>query len=193
MKIIQIGANNGQDQVYNFINQNLNDLELAILIEPIPFIIDDLKNQYKDIKNVSIENIAISNDEDTNSIKLYYLKDSNYEVSSFNYFHTKSHSPSLEKYPVLSLDVPCLSINQLMDKYNLEYVDYLFIDTEGLDVHIIASIDFSKYDFKNIIFEAVHTDGPFNAGDNLQKIKEYLNQYGYIIEQFDSFCLKASK
>lgn len=193
MKIIQIGANNGKDQVYDFINQNKNNLELAILIEPIPFIIDDLKNQYKDIENVFIENIAISNDETINSMKIYYLKDSNYEVSSFDYFHTKSHSPSLKEYPVLSLDVPCLSINQLMDKHNLKHIDYLFMDTEGLDVYIIASIDFSKYDFKNIIFEAVHTDGPFTSGENLRKIQEYLSQYGYNIEQLDSLNLKASK
>lgn len=193
MKIIQIGANNGKDHVYDFINQNLPNLELAVLVEPIPFIINELKNQYKDIKNAYIENIAISNEDNTDSMKLYYLKDSNYEVSSFNYYHTKTHSPSLIDYPVLSLDVPCLSINKLMDKYDLTYLDYLFIDTEGLDVHIISSIDFLKYDIQNIIFESAHTDGPFNAGENLKVITAYLNQYGYNVEQYDSLSSKASK
>jgi len=193
MKIIQIGANNGKDHVYDFVNENIDDLELLILVEPIPFIIDDLKSQYKNIGKTIIENIAISNDETIKNTKLYYLKDSNYEVSSFDYYHTKYHSPSLEQYPVLSMDVQCLSINQLMDKYNLTYVDYLFIDAEGLDVHIIASIDFSKYDFRNIIFEAAHSDGPFYGGENLRKITEYLVELGYNLSTFDSLCIKASK
>ena len=62
MNIIQIGANNGKDKVFDLINQNRFIVDLAVLVEPIPFIIDNLKNQYKDLDNISIENIAISND-----------------------------------------------------------------------------------------------------------------------------------
>jgi FkbM family methyltransferase len=193
MKLIQIGANNGKDQVFDFINQNKSDLEVAILIEPIPFIIDDLKKQYEGIDKVIIENIAITNESDKESMTLYYLKDSNYEVSSFSEHHTTRHSPSLIEYPVTSMEVPCMSVNKLMEKYNLDSLDYLFIDTEGLDVFIICSLDFEKYSFKNIIFEAIHSDGPFQTGENLNKSVHYLESLGYNITQFDAICLKASK
>jgi hypothetical protein len=79
-----------------------------------------------------------------------------------------------------------------MNKYDLEIIDYLFIDTEGLDVHIIASIDFIKYKIKNIIFEAVHTDGAFNRGENFNKICSYLNQLGYNLSNIDQLNIKAS-
>ena len=67
-----------------------------------------------------------------------------------------------------------------------------FIDTEGLDVHIIASIDFTKYKIKNIIFEIVHADGAFNIGENSNKISQYLIQLGYNLSRIDQLNVKAS-
>jgi hypothetical protein len=72
MNIIQIGANNGKDKVFDLINQNRFIVDLAVLVEPIPFIIDNLKNQYKDLDNISIENIAISNDPNSQYLTLYF-------------------------------------------------------------------------------------------------------------------------
>jgi FkbM family methyltransferase len=192
MKIIQIGANNGKDNVFNFINENKDSLELAILIEPIPFIINELTFQYKDINNITIENIAITDDENLKNMTLYYLGNSNYEVSSFSKNHVIAHKPPGSLYPLESLEVSCLTINELMSKYNLDSIDYLFIDTEGLDVYIIANIDFTKYKIKNIIFEAVHTDGAFNKGENFNKIYNYLTQLGYNLSNIDQLNIKAS-
>ena len=192
MKIIQIGANNGKNNVFEFIKENQKSLELVILIEPIPFIIDELKSQYKDINNVIIENIAITDDENLNQMILYYLGNSNYEVSSFSKSHVITHKPPGSSFPLESLEVSCLTINKIMTKYNLEVIDYLFIDTEGLDVHIIASIDFTKYKIKNIIFETVHTDGAFNRGENFSEICNYLNQLGYNLSNIDQSNIKAS-
>jgi FkbM family methyltransferase len=194
MKVIQIGANNGKDETFSFIKKNNDKSELALIIEPIPFksIQDSLKSQYKEIDNAIIENIAISLDE-KEFMTLYYLENSNYEVSSFNSNHTKTHSPDLEKFPLCEIQVPCRNINQIIDKYNIKKLDYLFIDVEGLDVHIIGAIDFNACDIDNIIFEAVHTDGPFKSDNNLREITGYLNSMGYKLEKYDDFCLIASK
>lgn len=194
MKIIQIGANNGKDATFDFINEHNNILELAIIVEPIPFsdIQESLKEQYSNINNSIIENIAITSQE-IKSMPLYYLKDSNYEVSSFSYEHTRQHSPNLNEYPVCKMEVPCCTLNQLMEKYSVVDLDYLFIDAEGLDVHIIGSINFELYNIKNIIFEAVHADGPFQSTENLKSITDYLNVLEYQLEQYDDFCLIASK
>lgn len=192
MKVIQIGANNGKDNTFDFLKENKSTLELVILVEPIPFIIDELELQYKDINNVIIENIAINNDENVKEMILYYLGDSNYEVSSFNKDHVITHKPPGSSFPLEYLEVPCFTINTLMNKYNLDVVDYLFIDTEGMDVFIIANINFEKYKFKNIIFEAVHTDGAFCKGANFDKICNYLTQLGYKLSNIDQLNIKAS-
>lgn len=191
MKIIQVGANNGKDNVFDFIEKNKNSLELAILIEPIPFIIDKLTSQYKNINNVVIENIAITDDENLKNMTLYYLENSNYEVSSFSKSHVITHNPG-STHSLESLEVPCFTINKIMDKYNLIDVDYIFIDTEGLDVHIIANINFTKYKIKNIVFEITHTDGAFNKGENFNQIYSYLTQLGYNLSNIDHSNIKAS-
>jgi FkbM family methyltransferase len=182
MNIIQIGANNGKDKVFDLINQNRFIVDLAVLVEPIPFIIDNLKNQYKDLDNISIENIAISNDPNSQYLTLYYIENSNYEVSSFNKEHVIVHKPKDETNEIKSLNVPCMTFNNIMEKYSLINLDYLFIDTEGLDTYIINSIDFKKYNIKNISFESKHTDGPFITGENANQIINYLTQLGYTLK-----------
>jgi hypothetical protein len=75
-----------------------------------------------------------------------------------------------------------MTFNNIMEKYSLINLDYLFIDTEGLDTYIINSIDFKKYNIKNISFESKHTDGPFITGENANQIINYLTQLGYTLK-----------
>jgi len=192
MKIIQIGANDGKDEAFKFISKNREILELVILVEPIPFVIDNLKSQYKHLNNIVVENIAIHS-EDVKTMTLYYLEyeGANYEVSSFSKQHVINHNT--RNHPMTSMEVPCCTINNLIDKYNLETVDYLFIDTEGLDVHILGSVDFEKYTIKNIIFEASHTDGSHTyGGNNFDEITNYLNQLGYKLSWIDQANIRAT-
>jgi FkbM family methyltransferase len=194
MKIIQIGANSGKDHVFDFIKDKYEQLTLAVLIEPIPFIISDLEKQYHEFKDkIYIENIAISHEDNLENMVLYYLKDSNYEVTSFSKEHVIIHRPPDSNFSIEEMEVPCLTVNQILEKYNLSDLDYLYIDTEGLDVYIISSINFEKYDIKNIIFEATHTDGAFRIGENYNQTILYLQQLGYEISQLDSLNLKATK
>jgi FkbM family methyltransferase len=189
MKIIQIGSNNGNDSVRQFITENQNNIDLVVLVEPIPFILDQLKENYKDFNNIFIENIAIS-DNELEKFTLYYEEDSNYELSSFRKQHLIDCNCSLEK--IKSIDVNCLTINQLFEKYNIDTLDYLHIDTEGLDVYIISSIDFNKFKIKNIIFEVIHTDGTQKLGTNYIETTEYLKKLGYNLSQIDGMNIKAT-
>jgi FkbM family methyltransferase len=189
MKIIQIGSNDGNDNVKQFINENQNNIDLVVLVEPIPFILDKLKENYKDFNNIFIENIAIS-DNELEKFTLYYEEGSNYELSSFRKQHLIDCQCSLER--IKSIDVKCLTVNQLFEKYNIDTLDYLHIDTEGLDVHIISSIDFSKFKIKNIIFEAIHTDGTQKVGTNYMEITKYLTELGYNLSQTDGLNIKAT-
>lgn len=183
MNILQIGANSGNDYVAQFINSNVDDIGLAILVEPIPFVLKLLKSRYKHIQAVKIEPIAISTDEKETTLTLYYEDNSNYEVSSSSKKHLIDHGCSESK--IKSIDVDALTVNKLMEKYNLTELDHLFIDAEGLDVHIIASLNFKKYKFKNITFEIAHTDGVRKQSDNYREIIDYLTKLGYLVEYPD--------
>lgn len=189
MKIIQIGANSGKDHVFDFALSNKQLIELLILVEPIPFLIDTLKAQYRDFEVASVEAIAIA-DEKTESFTLYYEEESNYEVSSFNKKHILDHG--CPEYKIKSVEVPAMTVNELLDKYHIDELDYLFVDAEGLDIHILSSIDYGKYKIKNIFFEIAHTDGANTRGSNFSKITRYLQNLGYTLTTQDSLNMQAS-
>ena len=71
--------------------------------------------------------------------------------------------------------VPSVTINQLLDKYQLTDIDVLFIDTEGFDDKIIKSIDFDKYNIKEIYYEHLHIDA--------NSLQIFLESKGYTIEK----------
>jgi FkbM family methyltransferase len=179
MKIIQVGANSGNDEVYHFIKNHIHEIDIVILVEPMPYVLDKLKLNYQLFKNIHIEPVAIV-PSDQNKLVLYYEKNSiNYEVCSFSKQHLLDHG--CPEYKIEKIEVAATSINNLMKKYNLDQIDYLFIDTEGLDISIIKDLDFNLYTFNNIIFESAHTDGVFQKGQNYNNIVDYLHNLGYNI------------
>ena len=188
MKIIQIGANNGNDFVYEFIEKNKNHIELAILVEPILSVIDALKNKYKNIPNIHIENKAISDNENDNNFVLYYA-DNKSAFSSFNKNHLIVHGCNINE--IKTLNCPCMTINKLIENYNIIYLDYLFIDTEGLDCSIIKSINFKNIKIKNIVFEYVHSDGPQQHGEKLNDTKILLERIEYNMQKYDNLNMIA--
>ncbi len=189
MKVIQIGANNGKDAVYDLVLANKDIVSLVVLVEPIPFILEDLKNQYGSVPNVHIENIAICDVKDNSHFTIYYEEGSNYEVSSFSKKHLIDHG--CPEFKIREMLVPCMTVNQLLDKYKIETLEHLFIDAEGLDVHILASIDFEKYKISNIVFEGAHTDGVRTRGQNYFETIKYLQSLGYIIEVLNGLNVRA--
>ncbi len=54
---------------------------------------------------------------------------------------------------IVSIEVPCVSFNALMEKYRVETIDYLSIDAEGSDYEIFCSIDFTRYRPRILVIE----------------------------------------
>ena len=89
MRFIQVGAHIGNDEAFDIIKNY--DIELGILIEPLPQLIPKLKKAYKDIPNIIIENkaIAVNN---SDSISFYIDKNNPItELSSMNKQHLLEH------------------------------------------------------------------------------------------------------
>jgi len=75
MKIVQIGCNNGNDECNKFILEHSEQIDAVYLIEPLPNCIDIITERYKNIKNVKIFNIGITdNDFSDNTLNLYIPK-----------------------------------------------------------------------------------------------------------------------
>jgi FkbM family methyltransferase len=188
---IQIGANDGvsTDPIYNFVTLN-NDRVTGIAIEPMKDIYEQLKHNYKGYSNVIFENIAIHNSK--SEMSLYRVDPKNSEklpkwtkgIASFNKWHHELSGIDFKF--IISEKVKCISFDGLLNKYNINQVDLLQIDTEGYDSEIIFSIDFSKIKPSIIHFEHGLRDGVMDK-NTFRKVQSLLreNGYGIIVELYD--------
>lgn len=163
ISFIQIGANNGTQNtsVFNYI---LNSSSISILIEPVPYLFEELKDIVGRKKNIFFENLAIGN---SNEEKLFYSirKGNNpnlpvwiYGLGSFYKNTILKHGSAIENLEsyICEIKVPVLTFDKLLLKYNLEQVSILQIDTEGYDYDIIKSINFHSVRPDILIFENKH-------------------------------------
>lgn len=165
MVVVQIGSNRGNDELTSIIKGiSVNKL---ILVEPMSKFNESLLKVYKDVDNLFIENIAITDDIDK-KFEIFYLHekmDENVEQSSL----LKSHINKVFNRPeytsdksydtqLIEMEVNCSTINKLFNKYELKNIDILFIDAEGFDDKIIKSIDFSNFNVDKIYYENMHID-----------------------------------
>tara|TARA_B100001540_G_C15709776_1_gene597980 strand:+ start:157 stop:900 length:744 start_codon:yes stop_codon:yes gene_type:complete len=195
--LVQIGANDGSrfDEISEFIKSYKIK---SILVEPIEEYFEDLKKNYKNFENVQFENSAIVVGNQEREIFLVSKENlNNYDehvrgINSFDRNHLIKHG--VKSNHIEKKKINCISISNLLEKYNVSDLDLLFVDAEGYDANIL--IDFLKNSNQEpiIIFEYVHAENKlleslvglllskkysyFNINENLiclpNKIKEFL-------------------
>lgn len=140
---IQIGTARGDDFFYNKI-KSLDPAEIKlILVEPTQW--SESISFYKDkpFKFEIIQKAVVPNNFESDFVEMYL-------------FHGDLNLSSvLNRKAISSNNVifcPAMKINDLLDSANGE-IEFLSIDAEGLDVELLNSIDYSKYEIKNIFFE----------------------------------------
>ena len=161
VRFIEVGANDGRtwDILFKFVKMFSWE---GILIEPHPKYFKELMENYAGIRTdkIHFENVAISNRNETR--KLYYLSKLNKKIK---HYHELKGINSLSKAHVdkfrnvqshVSIDsktVKCITLEEVVKKYDFWNFQLLMIDTEGFDYKIIQSIDFSKFKPDLICFE----------------------------------------
>lgn len=141
---VQVGANIGADDFQREI-ELLVDPSLIVLVEPNYTLLDELKENYKDISNrheVIICNKAISTKNNTEKLYLYP------ESGHSSLIKRRSHIA-----PVGEMDVELITFSDLCRTYNISEIELLQIDTEGLDYEIVNSINFEEIKINALIFE----------------------------------------
>lgn len=69
------------------------------------------------------------------------------------------------------LQVPSVSLNKIVKEYGINHVDFLSLDTEGSELEILKSIDFSQ-----ITIDIITVENNFNEGS----IQTFLEENGFI-------------
>jgi FkbM family methyltransferase len=179
MNIIQIGCNDGKDHVFDFVKENIDNINKLILIDANKNCIDYCKNiQYKNISKAEFLFCAITNNNDEHVI-LYTNDNDNFGRSphaSLSNQHVINHLHT----EIARYKVPAKNINKLFEDLNFKTIDRLYIDVEGLDVDLINAINFENFDIKFLLFESQHSDGVHSGGGpRLRSCVNRLIEFGY--------------
>lgn len=162
--IMQIGANDGisNDPVREFL-VSANGWH-GYLIEPIPYLFDKLKNNYKGNKRVQFFQCAIS--DKTGGTVIYSIKKSELyqlpfysdQIASFDKSHLIKHFPDLSNLDNLieEITVDTYTINDFIVKNKIERIDVLVIDVEGYEKQLLETFPYCQFKPEIIIFETLH-------------------------------------
>jgi hypothetical protein len=163
MKIVQLGANKGSDELSEYLLSNYETLEFGLFVEAHSLHIPELKNCYSKYPNAIVENIAIKvphQEEDILTIYYHTEDGPNYAISSCDIDHINRHiqwpGSRLIGGEIKSFDVSCITLEQLFEKYSIFNLDWLYLDVEGLDSEILLTFDWKKYSIKRVEFEYLH-------------------------------------
>jgi hypothetical protein len=75
------------------------------------------------------------------------------------------------------ITVPCLSIEQIMERYTFHGFDCIFMDVEGHEGNILLNMDFAAVRPSLIVYEHIH------LGHSRAKITQFLLGRGFQIEE----------
>lgn len=166
-KFIQVGANDGitgPDPLRKYI---LSMNWTGILIEPQPAIFETLKKNYFGSTNLIFENVGISDADQTLTL---YVPSGDSTTASFNKEVIQDQSA------LIGVNVPCISLKGVIEKYDFQQIDLLQIDTEGFEWPVLNSLEISKHKPNIIQFEHGHM-----SRNEINRTIELLTDEGYLI------------
>mgnify|MGYP003333746143 CR=1 FL=1 len=183
MNIIQVGTNKAYDNLSTIINKySNNEINKLIMVEPFAYHNKSIEACYSNFSNkLYIENIVITPNENHDPTEnIWYHHDDSvhsnaYELASLNKQHASNIRSNYQINDMKSLELPCLTLNELFNKYDTQTIDILYIDTEGFDDKLIYNINFDFFIIKKIFYENLHIDA--------NKLREFLISKNYLIKQ----------
>jgi len=145
LRLIQIGANDGV--VADPLRPLIQKYHLqGLLVEPLPDIYQKLRENYASEPQLTFANVAIGPSD--SEINIYRFSkeatkgnDALHGLSTFDRKRIETHARNLglSWSEIETVSVPCLSMQELVNKYRYEQFDFLCIDAEGMDFTILRS------------------------------------------------------
>lgn len=188
---IQIGSNDGVsgDPIHKFV---VSYRWQGVLVEPVRYLFRMLLATYKNQPGLFFENAAI--DKEAGYKSFYSVRKVNgpdhalwYEkLGSFNKEHLLKHRRKIPDFDdrLIEEKVRCMTLKDLLIKYNINKINLLHIDAEGYDYEIIKTIPFNEIKPIMILYENKH----LSVSDK-SACKELLRSHGYkLIKSKDTFA-----
>ena len=149
----------------------------GIMVDPIKIALDKVPN------HISLTKVNLGIQPKSGNYDFVKFKDEFYFDHHLDYQGSATFSNTMHFYQIEhphkeKISVDCITFNELCSQNKINKIDYLKLDTEGMDLDILKSIDFSKYDIKFIRAE--------HNGNKLRKEEtiKLLESNNYIVESF---------
>lgn len=178
IKFVQIGANDGIsfDNLYSIVT---SERWSGIVVEPLKDLFDRLSFNYQDYPKVVPVNVAIHPEKEQETIyrvNRQRLKDYPAWAAGIASM-SKSHllKNNIRDNDIVSENVMCRSMMDLLREYHCTDADVLQIDTEGFDAEIIKMIDFAEFRPIVVKFEWMNL-----SNDDQRNVRKLLENSGYV-------------
>lgn len=179
--LVQIGSNDGKtgDPLYPLLQKHIQ--WKALFVEPVPYLFNRLRGNYPDSNRFQVENVAIGNEASmvfywVDPVAKDHLPDLPYwydQLGSFDRNHIVKHLDGVLEPYILSEEIKCIKLNELLLNSGYKSIDILHIDTEGYDWQILSQLDLSKYKPKFVLYEYHHLSPTDLAASKKFLEKEY--------------------
>lgn len=178
--VVQIGANDGRSN--DPISSTLRTRGWSgLLVEPLPSVFRQLVANYHGVDGVRFANVAVGPLDDKMKIYTVAPRDGDPEwvtqIASLDRDVVLRHRfalPDLDER-IEPVDIDCLRIASLLERYDVAAIDVLHVDAEGLDDEILGQIDPSaSWAPRYVLFEAKHM-----SVEQYDGITQHLRAHGY--------------
>jgi len=177
--IFDIGANNGQS-IERF--KKIFNKYYIYSFEPNPYLLSELKKNYLYDKNIMLFNVGLSNNRSTQNFYIYKYD----QISSFirldkksKFFLNRSIGFDKKKFEKI-IKVKLNKLDNFAKKYNINNIDILKIDTQGLEDKVLEG---SKKLLKNNIIKVIELElilgFAYERTLTFFDIEKFLNKYKY--------------
>jgi FkbM family methyltransferase len=199
--VLQIGAHIGWTNNNQFVLNKINNRSKCLFVEPIKELYDVLVSNFNRVypnNEFVFLNHAVGSENGHITLykpliglhtfnEPYYIeKELPYFVDMLTSIHPKHVDDHYIKVDVEEISVECHTINQIILNNQITELDYLVIDTEGNDFHILFPLDFNLLKPKTIKFEHKHMEGTNTVvGENYSRLMEKLTTNGYHVVSVD--------
>jgi FkbM family methyltransferase len=195
--VVQVGANDGMhnDPIHRFIRR---DNWQGVLLEPQRYVFEKyLSPLYRKTKGIVTLNAALDVKDGSKPIFKIAFSNSRWAhgLTSFNrsvleeavrsgYVANQAikegcRLPEKREDYITEEQVECVSTRSLVERYGLEKIDWLQIDTEGFDFEIIKMFNINITKPEVIVYENLHF-----SDDLKEECMVYLRNNGYLCRSY---------
>jgi FkbM family methyltransferase len=181
VELLMVGAHNGSKQKHAILDAARRGN--VILLEPIPYLFDQLAQTFAGIDNIHLERKCVA--ETAGKVAFFApspeantIAGWGDQLGSMNPDHARLVNPAFTAH-ISKIEAESVTFAGLIATYGITSVGTLFTDTEGFDATIIPTFPFTSVMPKHIFFEYKHSDGVWIIGRKFGMLLCFLDMLGY--------------